>query len=268
MSQAEPPLAARTPFLLFASQRSGSTFLVEQLRKHPHVRCLFEVLNSPQYPTWLGGQFNLSTHRDAMRDLPTFMARFWRWCPATGACGFKIFADHLKRPGTLRQLFAHRGTAPPRTVLLTRRDTTAQHTSLTRALVSGRWGFSADSPVLQEACIAADAACRRRVMAAMQTRRSRRFPLPTYGEFVRERARWHRAVRSAAAQAGSPVLSVSTEALDFRRNGSTFNRTMSRVLTFLRLPPFVFQANLSSLPGGADVSHLRARPRGRSVQKL
>lgn len=99
-------VAAR--FLILSRQRSASTTLVRLLNQHAGVTCLLELLNpgGPPLPFLsprlilplttnmkeyeaLHDAINVSSHADAMTDLPSLMDRFWRWCP-TPICGFKV----------------------------------------------------------------------------------------------------------------------------------------------------------------------------------
>mmetsp|Transcript_7929 Transcript_7929/g.25323 ORF Transcript_7929/g.25323 Transcript_7929/m.25323 type:complete len:302 (+) Transcript_7929:27-932(+) len=229
-------------FLIFGTQRSGSNLLVETLRQHPtDVRCLFEPLNRDQFPAWLGARLNVSGHADAMRDLPAFMARFWReWCPPRGACGFKVFPDHLRPPATLAQLFDAGGALPPspvRSLLLLRADVRAQHAALVRAMSNGSWGFGADAAVRQQVCAPSDADCQRRMEAVFRWAPGAA-QAGSLAKLVGARNAWHAAVRRAAAQAGSAVLELQTESL--WTSGASFNATMGRVAAFLSLAPFAF----------------------------
>ena len=223
-----------TPFLIFATQRSGSTFFVEALRREHAVRCLFEVLNDAQYPRWLGAQLNFTSHSDAMRQLPIFMSHFWSdWCPSSleemVACGFKVLADHLRPPAHLDQLFQ---SGSPRVILLERSDARAQYASLSRAFATGEWGFEADVATKQQVCQPADEECKHRVAAAFSWTPGAG-AAGSFKAFLRAREAWHSNVRRAATRAGSPLLLVHSESLN---DTHTLNATMTRVLRFLRRP--------------------------------
>jgi hypothetical protein len=103
----------RVRAIILATQRTGSTFLVECLRSHPEIECSGEILNgAPDVP--------VPTYRGPLR----LVLKGWRiaktgsWMPgrrldafygrgsAKVRC-FKIMYNHLSRPFVLRHLLEH-----------------------------------------------------------------------------------------------------------------------------------------------------------------
>ena len=80
-SRPSNPRADRVRFLVFSRQRSASSTLLNELRRHPNITCHYEVLNIKQMPDVLRYGLN-ATYFTAVADLPRFMAQFWDFCPA------------------------------------------------------------------------------------------------------------------------------------------------------------------------------------------
>ena len=220
-------------FLILSRQRSASTTLVRMIDEHPNATCLMELLNpggpklhflsarlvlpntSAAALDQLRTALSVTTHADAMQDLPGLMERFWRWCPHT-TCGFKVFDGHVRPPASLGQLL---GRAPrrPRLILLERENVTAEHASWQQAVRTGNWGRT---PLEQ------------RLAGSPGT-----IPRPLYADSVslarfREmHASWFLEAEKLAAKV--PTLRLTTE--EMLRSPHGLARTRSLVYQFLGL---------------------------------
>ena len=138
-----------TRFVILAMPRSGSTALVHALNGHPRVACAGEILNpgyrvygdvSPPAPGW-----RRALHIDAI--LSALAARLLCLGAGRAVCvGFKALDEQLCFQGygaSLRALCRGcallSGGAPPRVILLARRDLRAAFASRLRAHRTGVW---------------------------------------------------------------------------------------------------------------------------------
>ena len=224
-------------FLIFSRQRSASTTLARLLDEHPQVTCLLELLNAggPKVQflshqlvapaakqvdmTGLRAALNVSSHSDAMADLPRVMARFWDWCPHK-TCGFKIFDDHLRAPASLQDLLGRVPKRPLKLIVLERNNVTAEYLSWQKAVSTGHWR----TPQEQNELFG-----HHRVTGTV--------PMPAYAakvtlqEFAAKHAAWFAEVAKLSNRA--PMLRLLSE--DIIRDTQGLEQTRARVYRFLGL---------------------------------
>ena len=139
-----PTGAAYTRFIILASERSGSSFLVQSLRSHPDIRSFGEIFN----PRWIG--FNTPGFDNDDQDLIRYRNRrpvefletrvFGPHDQTTVAVGFKLFYSHLERR-RIRPLGRHlAGTPDLKVVHLRRGNLLRQYLSRVIASRTGQWG--------------------------------------------------------------------------------------------------------------------------------
>ncbi len=200
----------RIRFVVFGQGRTGSRLLVELLRSHPNIACDDEILN--------GCNWSAPARRCI---LP-----FWRFYPvplfrhrARGsprrAYGFKLFDDHLYRPGFVLRCLHRLGW---RIVHVQRRDLVAQAFSTALARRTSRWhrrsGDSPESPTLR---IGVEPFLR---ILRERERRAARIDrlladLPhldiVYEDDLADRARWPSTSRRIAGFLGLPAHTLDTD---------------------------------------------------------
>ena len=233
-SHHEETAAHQVRFLILSRQRSASTTLVRMIDEHQNATCLMELLN-PGGPKLhflsarlvmpdaraaeidgLRAALSVTSHSEAMRDLPGLVDRFWRWCPHA-TCGFKVFDGHVRAPASLWQLL---GRSPKRVrlILLERENVSAEHASWQQAMRTGNWGRT---PTEQR--LASGAGTIPRPLLADSV---------SLESFREKHVRWFREAETLATKV--PTLRLSTEQM--LRSPHGLASTRSRVYQFLGLP--------------------------------
>eukprot|EP01041_Mallomonas_annulata_P002415 gene2415-4685_t len=128
-----------TKFVIFAGQRTGSTYLCELLSQHPSILMNYEIFNhrNDSYRRIVyQHEISPSILSNRIKHPEPFLEKIWHLTGNRTAVGFKIFFFHIRESDVERLLLQNKSI---KKIILIRSDLLGVFLSLEQAIYSKHW---------------------------------------------------------------------------------------------------------------------------------